>query len=56
MDNLENYEEKNELRLMEGYKQLKEMMASLGLPDEVPSFEEFKNIYNEELAASQTKH
>ena len=52
---LEKYEQDNELKLMEAYKVLKELLSSAGL-EEIPTFKEFKVIYEEEKAALATKH
>ena len=56
MDKVAKYEETNELRLMQAYKVLKELLGAMGMINELPSFEEFKVIYNEELEAHETKH
>lgn len=41
--------ETNELKIMEAYRVLKELLVSLGLEDELPSYKEFTHIYNEEI-------
>ena len=52
---LEDYEEVNELKVMAAYRILKEMLLAIGSED-IPSYQEFCKIYEEELAAQETKH
>ncbi len=42
-------EETNELKVMEAYRVLRELLASMGIENELPTYKQFKVIYDEEI-------
>jgi len=52
---IEEYQKADELKLMQAYKTLKKLLKAVDA-EEVPTFEQFKVIYEEELSEASTKH
>ena len=55
LDKIQKHEETDELKMMAAYRVLLELLTLVS-NEPPPSFAQFKEIYNEELAESETKH